>query len=1130
MISLTTHICLLDTPTLVDSSGERRLQLRYRKALGILSYLAAERNRNHSRAFIASLFWPDFDEPSARINLRQALSALTKLFATTACGDALVVNRDFISLQDHPQLDFDIAELEKPTNLESLLREESLLTGVFMAGYSLPDCDEFESWLEDKRGYYRNCQVRLLTQLLTQAQTKHQSERVIDYTRKLLKIDPDNESLLCEAMRLCADYGQPQLSLKLYEHFSQRMERDLGVSPNATSQALYQQILQLSQEAVSIPSHANQFPAVEKISPVVVVHLQWRCHLTDPEAVAQTLYDADHYSRKVLCSDIEAFHLSSAGRGAFFYFGWPKALDDNAWIAVRGVLRLIHYANAHPDVELRAGIHTGLLLSSIKASIPDLLGDVTEETSLLCQSASDGQALMSEACYQLVQSRVQAHKLIEHRRRNDGNLLASYLLVDVQGWVNHDEIFYYPEILYLHQALDAGYQKALKTESPLLTFVLAPAGSGKTTQINSWLVKKLASYRLIKLSCYPDRQQYAFFPIIGCLRQLLGLQADQVISQDALEEHFLRSGWSGMSDLSILIDLLASHSPPSRPKVELIFDAISSLLHKLNDHCLIIWIEDGHWIDDVTFYFLEQLPSRLRKSVFLIMSARQLPYSGQSNLWRSLSLQKPGMISATQLCRYFHPPQQDPLPLDTLDRLLDLSDANPFILKSLTQAYQNRDIPLSIQHYFSFSIDQMGNLRDQALKQSLQRSTQKSDKIKPISPLLSLTLASLTPPTQLSHLHRSIALELIKKRKSSSTEESKQADLAFHWHECNEPEKASDCYLYCANHALRERQYANASYYFQKMLELNTLMHAPLEEQIHRVNDIAMSRLLAYGYNDREAFKLSTEAVKLCQKTTDSDLVFRARLLHFITAHTANDASLKLQHANLLFQLAHTPTKQSIAHWALSLGYLLNQEYTKSRFHAKKSLKLSTGKPTIDTSVYFHENISVSCYSLISFSYYMDGHSDTALEFANKLHKLNAHSQQGELSNLDRCRSLLISALMFGRCGDRKKAHTALYEGLELAYNLKHPLWISVGKLIQEQLNFDADSRVTPEELEWILGNIESSFADAFQLALLLTLDILLKTGRQKDAKKIFKAKIMETNINKNLYQPHTLDTFFKQI
>ena len=1092
-----TYIRLLDTPAVIIQGESKLLQLRYRKALGLLAYLVAERNRNHSRAFLASLFWPDFDEPTARLNLRQSLASLNKFFDQLDAPYTLNVNREFIALNSQTHIAFDVHDLEQFDPIEVSVSNESLLTGVFLPGFSLADCDEFESWIEDKRNYYRNCQIRLLTHLLSQAQTKHRSDQVIDLTTKLLQIDPDNEALLCEAMRLCADFGQPQLSLKLYEHFSQRLERDIGVSPNATSQALYKQILELSQASVTIPSHANQFPAVEKISPVVIVHLQWKCHLQDAEAMAQSLYDADHYARKILCSEMNAFHLSNAGRGAFFYFGWPKALDDNAWMAIRGVLRLMHYANAHADLDLRAALHTGTLLSSIKASIPDLLGDITEETSLLCQSANNGQALISEHCYQLVRKRVKAHRLIEHRRRIDGNIQNSYLLVDVHDWLDDEVLFFHSKMKQYLATLDNIYEEVIVSKTPTLAYTVSPAGSGKSAQVNTWLTGKLNQHTLIKLQCYPDRQDYAFFPLIACLRQLLGLKPDQVISTQSLADQLNSTDWHQSPDSSQLAELLSSTSAPSRQKIDLILEDFYELFSNfVSFQPLVFWVEDGHWIDELTFYFLEQIPSKIKRSIMVIMTARQLPYTGQFRRWKNIPLLKQGVIDATQMLRFFKYPKQ--LTLEQIDEVLLLSEHNPYLMLCLDHTNPEQ-IPLRVQHYYSFAIDQTGSLRDQSLHQAIQKTPLKEKAIS-ASQLLARTLISLTAPTRLMHIHRSLAEDISKKRKSKAKDFRKLSQLAEHWFHSHEYKQSAELFKQCAYQAMKLHDYRLATKHFKQLLKLHTLIKPAEQEQVDHLIDYASCRIQAYGYTDKEALNAISEALSLSQQLKDNYRLFKCLSLTLLSTEGHGKADVKLQCANLLSQLAVNDEERSIAHWAMAYGYLIERTYNQSKLHAEKALKILSNQPNLQTYTLLTENLKINCLAIMGHCCYLDNNVDKTMECIYDLIDIDANTKSVQISEYDRCRALFFAAFLASRCNNDDLAFKLAQQCMQIAKGLKQVIWYSLARLVELKSSQQNDVTIDSNELSWLLSNIETGFSDILPVAFSLTSELVTLNLTQHDA------------------------------
>ncbi|QEW06230.1 AAA family ATPase [Nitrincola iocasae] len=1143
------RLCLLDTPMLKGAGGEVPLQLRYRKALGLLGFLAAERNRNHSRAVIASLFWPDLDEPAARVNLRQVLSILSKLFNTTPFHTALIVDRHFIALQNHALLHLDITDLEtlqrlpnsKVNNLEHF-KEDSLLTGEFMAGYSLPGCEEYEYWLADKRAYFRSCQIRLLNTLITQAQDDRQSGLVISYAQKIQQLDPDNESLLREVMRLCSENGQTRLALRLYENFTQRMQRELGVLPDSKSQSLYSQLTQQLNEQPARTSQLDQFPAIEKISPVVVVHLQWRCSLSDPEAAAQQLFDADHYSRKLICDEIGAFHLNSAGHGAFFYFGWPLALEDNAWLAVRSTIRLMHYARTHPEIDLRAGVHTGTLFSSLSAALPDLLGNVTEETSLLCQSASDGQILLSEPCYRLLERKVQARKVTERRRRNDGSLSGAFLLVDEPGWFTESDSLPLPEQQPLYETLSQQRDRIDPHQHPLLVNMTGPAGSGKTLMLSQWLKhQRQSGDRVFKLRCYPDRQQQPLFPLISCLRQLLGFQADETVKPDILKERLRRHGWDQLLQQPVLIDLMAYNAHPTEENIQQAFDAISQLLHGLNGSCLLVWIEDGHWIDATTLALIEHLADLTSCPLMVLLSARKLPDTATHPAWFSLTLPRLSHTSANRLLKFFSRSSQNWRSPDESAQLLELTDHNPFLLKVMANSSEDNQLPGEVLQYFSYRIDQLDEWRDSALQLALYWPDIHSDQALQIGqiqnlatpnetieqlittkllqwqdktqlaftpPLLQQVLASLNPPSRQRYVHRMLALQLEQKQRGKTPFEIK-ARLAYHWCAAGEQDKAADLYLRCGQSALQQRRYTDAAHCLGAALKLDTSVDFSLELRVTLLNDLAQSRIMAFGYGDLYAFKAASEALQLAKQVADETASFRSLYLLFLGIGSVDTERSRLQAANLLYDHADTPAQLTLAHWALANSHFWMGHFQQSRSHAEQSLLLTQQVNVEELNNYSHENPAVLAMGFLAWAWCFDGQPEQANRCCEQLLALPAET----LTPSSHCYQLFFAASTLTHCNEHAYALEYARACHEIATRLQHHLWLCASELLILSLSATADEPVRSEQIDWLINGIHSAYADGLPMAVLMGAEALIRSDLKNMARILLK-RTLDSTIN----------------
>ena len=1119
-----------------DSDGKRAIQLRYRKALGLLGFLTAERNRNHSRAFIASLFWPDLNEQSARVNLRQVLSILTKLFEGHPFSDALIVDRHHITFQNTPLLNLDIAHLETIQNCamsEINNRQEfidtSLLTGEFMSGYSLPDCDEFEDWLADKRAYYRCCQTRLLNTLIMQAQADRQSSLVINYAQMIQQLNPDNESLLRDAMLLCSENGQARMALRMFENFTQRIQREMGVLPDMQSQLLYNR---LNHELIEQPdrsSQPEQFPAIEKISPVVVVHLQWRCHLTDPEASAQTLFDAGLYARKLLCSEIGAYKLTSAGRGAFFYFGWPVALEDNAWIAVRGAIRLMHYARNHADIDLRVGIHCGILFSSISDTLPDLLGDVTEESMLLCQSATDGQILLSEPCYRLLNRKVKARKVTERRRRNDGSLLGTYLLVDEPTWLVESDLLPLPEQEPLSSRLDALRDRVKRLQSPLCVSLISPAGSGKTLMITQWLKKQRQhGDRVFKLRCYPDRRQQPLFPLISCIRQLLGFQADEAVKADTLKERLLRHGWDKLADQPILIDLLTNEVKPSEQMIQQASVTIMQMLQQTNNFYLLIWIEDAQWIDSATLALIDKISDLTSCTLFLLASARHLPEDAADIPWLRLDLPKLSEDSASRLLKFFSRNNQTWRSPDETAFLLKMTDHNPYLLKAMSGITADYSIPPEILHYFSYPIDQLGEWRDSALQLALQWPDIQSGKQAFISqmsnlftpadtlnqlvdakllvskskkqisfapPILERVLASLNPPSRQRFVHKTLAIQLQQKQPSKDVKDHKER-LAYHWKAAGELNKAADLYLHCGQAKLQQRRYLEGTQCLGEAFKLGSSVEYSLKTRITLLNDLAQCRIMAFGYGDQQAYKAASEALQLAKQVADESACFRALYLLFLGTGSVDSERSRFQTANLLYGHAKTPAQLTLAHWALANSYFWLGQFKPSREHAEQSLMLSEQLDPIELYHYSHESPVVLSMGFLCWSWCFDGQPKQAVSYCDQLLALPAET----LTTTSHCFQLFFAATTLAACNEPDRALETAQACHQIANSLQHHLWLCASELLILSLTVSPSAPANCEQIDWLINGIDNAYADGLPMAVLMGAQALINSDHRHAA------------------------------
>ncbi|WP_151704460.1 BTAD domain-containing putative transcriptional regulator [Nitrincola alkalilacustris] len=719
---------------------------RYRKALGLFGYLAAERSRPHSREQLAALFWPELDDASARVNLRQVLASINSNFQHTDTTSPLIANRQSIAFAPASASRLDLFKLESPNLQNHELCQQSrqcihtdqftdisnsILMGDFLEAYSLPQCEEFEEWLSQRRAQIRIRQINLLQTLTDCARSLGNTEQAITYIQQLMRLDPDDESHLRLAMCLYIEVGRREAALKIYDTFTQRLERELGVMPQPPTLALHETIAATpAQLDISPSSGRKTFPAIQKISLMVVLRIQWVSLTQDPEETAQSLYDADQLAKSILSDKLQAFPVSGAGKGTLFYFGWPNAQDDAAWCAARGALRfLAMLKHKLPLVSARIGIHAGRLLSGTDEMIPDLIGDISEEVSHLTSCAQPGEIMVSHLVEQLLGSRIACSKFGERRRQIDGSIQSVYRLNDYQcnasaiipgGFIGRtDEL----------NKLSECFRKVVETGTSNSLLIRGDMGVGKTALVRHWLNHQDTQPTCIRLICTPDATHDPLRPLLILLRNLLGYEnADTpLISKSGLNRKLnnLPGLRSGSSDE--LLNALSEYKLPNKNRLSELFSEIAGLISRLlTAGPLIIWLEDAHWCDRTTLSYLDYHLIRTDTPSLIIRTLRSNHAGDHMSVPPPAEqLRLPPLDEHTSLLLLQGLPasMRQHYSEHSIMKAATLSKGNPsFMIEMTKNAVFEDKLPDTILACFNKKIDELGELRELAALIALKGS------------------------------------------------------------------------------------------------------------------------------------------------------------------------------------------------------------------------------------------------------------------------------------------------------------------------------------------------------------------------------------------------------------------------
>jgi DNA-binding SARP family transcriptional activator len=232
--------------------------LASRKAQALLAYLALRPGETHPRARLAALLWGDAGEAQARSSLRQTLVTLRRALPgdglLVAAGDALGLRPGAVAA-DVPAFERLVASGAPG----ALARAVAAYRGDLLDGLAV-DAPAFEDWLRTERERLRELAVGALGRLLAHEERAGRTERAIRTAGRLLAVDPLRESAHRTLMRLHLRQGHRALALRQYQQCVEVLQRELGIEPEAETQALYRDLLRRAgpgPAAASGPGSAN---------------------------------------------------------------------------------------------------------------------------------------------------------------------------------------------------------------------------------------------------------------------------------------------------------------------------------------------------------------------------------------------------------------------------------------------------------------------------------------------------------------------------------------------------------------------------------------------------------------------------------------------------------------------------------------------------------------------------------------------------------------------------------------------------------------------------------------------------------------------------------------------------------
>jgi DNA-binding SARP family transcriptional activator len=210
-----------------------RVEVRSRKAQGLLVYLLLNPIESETRERLCGLMWSEFPEDKARASLRQVLHGLRETLEPRGFR-GLILDRDAVRLE-RQGVAFDVAgvldALGRRTVPDILISVEKPPEAL-LAGFDGLDAG-FDVWLAIQRRLLRERLERALLSVVDGG-----GETTIAAATALVNIDPTNEFACRCLMEGRAARGEVSAALKVYKELWDHLDEEYDMEPSPETQAL----------------------------------------------------------------------------------------------------------------------------------------------------------------------------------------------------------------------------------------------------------------------------------------------------------------------------------------------------------------------------------------------------------------------------------------------------------------------------------------------------------------------------------------------------------------------------------------------------------------------------------------------------------------------------------------------------------------------------------------------------------------------------------------------------------------------------------------------------------------------------------------------------------------------------
>lgn len=1080
-------------------------KLVYEKGRALLAYLAAEPGRAHSRAFLAAMLWPDLEHDAALSNLRLVLHNLRQVINTANLAKPpLQIDRESVRLDPAADLEIDTREFTAPALAcpatpcaehcdPCLIRMETLVNryqGEFMAGFSLPECPEYEEWLQVHREALHLRALCLLARLSECHERAGAYGKALPFARRFLGLEPWNEEGLRRAMRLFALNGQRASALGAYETCCLTLKKELGILPSEETTALAEII---RQGEPSTLAECEPDPGAEMALPLPVAERRQvtvlYCELATDGAEdldeALALLRSPQAHCKEIISSFSGHLVRFHGGSLLAYFGYPQASENAARLAVQAALELTRAAVT--GLELRVGVHTGVVICA-DLQVPDAIGATSGLAIRLRQLVEPGEVAISGATQHLVAGYFECMNLGLRQLRGIQRPLEVFRVVQESGARYRLEAS--PTLTPL-----VGRKKEMATLLAewkeaghgvrRIVLLCGEAGIGKSRLVLT-LKEALCNkaIEVCELRCFPEHSHSPFFPLTALFELKLTFLPDETPEArfdklaEYVETHFASKDRDVVPLLATMhsLPLRASYLKPDfspqqqREKtMAILLDRLYSLAAK---QALLLLVEDLHWADPSTLEFLKLFVEQQRTAPILaVFTARPVfepPW--QESLVSTLPLNALDKNETAMLIAGVEPGIAPAMVL----RIVDRADGIPLFAEELTREMAANDrsaIPSTLQDLLASRLDGMGAAKITAQLASAAGREFSFDLLRRIAPFDDATLEQMLQQLQAAGLLQCAVRGVFNFRHAlmrdaaylSLTRAEREAVhrrianaletggskvrpelLAQHRAAGGEIRQAVACWIDAGKLASQHSASREAVMHFKSGLTL-LQSSAPgaerdRQELILQIG-LGSAATSAHGYASAEGAEAYARAMALASRHESDPAMFPAIWGLWASASSRAGYAIALDLAQQLLRMANQsgdPVEKEQGHFAVANTLYWQGEFVMAQKHLERVSELYQPAQQTRHIADFGEAAGVTSNSYTSWVLWFLGFPEQALKVSAQA--LALARQIGHPFSL--AYALIFASILNCRLRRPEASLTLAQEALNLASHHGFPLWI----------------------------------------------------------------------------------------